>query len=181
MTSTWSAPSSGATSYLRETAAAEDVVNATRQAAGGTATLSPDLLTRFTRALRLAGNGPGRTGFPPPTAVTADSGCEMPGWTSRCRRARRAGWQQGRPVRPPVSGWSRSAPLRWLQGVFGCSSRPLGDGAFVQVGVDPVPQVVGLGGGECAGGVAEYQAQHQVPVLWLHPDPGPGRLRQVEV
>jgi NarL family two-component system response regulator LiaR len=42
----------GATSYLLKTASAGDVVNAIRAAAAGTATLSPDLLTRLTQALR---------------------------------------------------------------------------------------------------------------------------------
>jgi two-component system, NarL family, response regulator LiaR len=42
----------GATSYLLKTAAAEEVVAAVRAAANGTANLSPDLLTRLTRALR---------------------------------------------------------------------------------------------------------------------------------
>jgi len=42
----------GATSYLLKTAAAEDVIAAVRDAAAGTASLSPDLLTRFTQALR---------------------------------------------------------------------------------------------------------------------------------
>jgi len=42
----------GATSYLLKTASAEHVVSAIRDAATGTATLSPDLLTRLTRALR---------------------------------------------------------------------------------------------------------------------------------
>lgn len=42
----------GATSYLLKTASAEHVVKAIRDAADGTATLSPDLLTRLTQALR---------------------------------------------------------------------------------------------------------------------------------
>lgn len=42
----------GATSYLLKTAPAVDVVNAIRAAAAGTASLSPDLLTRLTQALR---------------------------------------------------------------------------------------------------------------------------------
>jgi len=42
----------GATSYLLKTAPAEDVINAVRDAAAGTASLSPELLTRFTQALR---------------------------------------------------------------------------------------------------------------------------------
>jgi two-component system, NarL family, response regulator LiaR len=42
----------GATSYLLKTAAAEDVIAAVREAAAGTATLSPELLTRLTQALR---------------------------------------------------------------------------------------------------------------------------------
>jgi two-component system, NarL family, response regulator LiaR len=42
----------GATSYLLKTAAAEDVIAAVRAAATGSANLSPDLLTRLTRALR---------------------------------------------------------------------------------------------------------------------------------
>jgi NarL family two-component system response regulator LiaR len=42
----------GATSYLLKTAAAEEVITAVRAAADGTANLSPDLLTRLTRALR---------------------------------------------------------------------------------------------------------------------------------
>jgi two-component system, NarL family, response regulator LiaR len=42
----------GATSYLLKTAAAEDVIAAVRAAADGTASLSPDLVTRLTRALR---------------------------------------------------------------------------------------------------------------------------------
>jgi NarL family two-component system response regulator LiaR len=42
----------GATSYLLKTAAAEQVIKAIRDAAAGTATLSPDLLTRLTQALR---------------------------------------------------------------------------------------------------------------------------------
>ncbi|MDA8291310.1 MAG: response regulator transcription factor [Actinomycetota bacterium] len=42
----------GATSYLVKTAAAEDVVAAVRGAATGEANLSPDLVTRLTRALR---------------------------------------------------------------------------------------------------------------------------------
>src|SRR5258707_6183171 len=42
----------GATSYLLKTAPAEDVIAAVRDAAAGTASLSPELLTRFTRALR---------------------------------------------------------------------------------------------------------------------------------
>jgi DNA-binding NarL/FixJ family response regulator len=43
---------SGATSYLLKTAPAEDVIAAVRDAAAGTARLSPELLTRLTRALR---------------------------------------------------------------------------------------------------------------------------------
>jgi NarL family two-component system response regulator LiaR len=42
----------GATSYLLKTAAAEQVIAAVRDAAGGTASLSPELLTRLTHALR---------------------------------------------------------------------------------------------------------------------------------
>jgi two-component system, NarL family, response regulator LiaR len=42
----------GATSYLVKTAAAEDVIAAVRDAAAGTASLSPELLTRLTQALR---------------------------------------------------------------------------------------------------------------------------------
>jgi two-component system, NarL family, response regulator LiaR len=42
----------GATSYLLKTASAEDVIAAVRAAAGGTASLSPELLTRLTSALR---------------------------------------------------------------------------------------------------------------------------------
>jgi NarL family two-component system response regulator LiaR len=42
----------GATSYLLKTAPAEHVIAAIRAAAGGTASLSPELLTRLTQALR---------------------------------------------------------------------------------------------------------------------------------
>ena len=42
----------GANSYLLKTAPAEDVIAAVRDAAAGTASLSPELLTRLTRALR---------------------------------------------------------------------------------------------------------------------------------
>jgi NarL family two-component system response regulator LiaR len=42
----------GATSYLLKTAAAEDVIAAVRTAATGSANLSPELVTRLTRALR---------------------------------------------------------------------------------------------------------------------------------
>ena len=42
----------GATSYLLKTAPADDVIAAVRDAAAGTASLSPDLLTRLTQALR---------------------------------------------------------------------------------------------------------------------------------
>ena len=42
----------GATSYLLKTASAEHVIAAVRDAAAGTASLSPELLTRFTQALR---------------------------------------------------------------------------------------------------------------------------------
>jgi NarL family two-component system response regulator LiaR len=42
----------GATSYLVKTAPAERVISAVRDAATGTATLSPDLLIRLTHALR---------------------------------------------------------------------------------------------------------------------------------
>ena len=42
----------GATSYLLKTAAAEDVIAAVRAAAAGTASLSPELLTRLTQAIR---------------------------------------------------------------------------------------------------------------------------------
>jgi NarL family two-component system response regulator LiaR len=42
----------GATSYLLKTASAEDVIAAIRNAAAGTASLSPELLTRLTHALR---------------------------------------------------------------------------------------------------------------------------------
>ena len=42
----------GATSYLVKTASAEDVIAAVRDAAAGTASLSPELLTRLTQALR---------------------------------------------------------------------------------------------------------------------------------
>jgi NarL family two-component system response regulator LiaR len=44
----------GATSYLLKTAPAEHVIAAVRDAAAGTATLSPQLLTRLTQALRRA-------------------------------------------------------------------------------------------------------------------------------
>jgi NarL family two-component system response regulator LiaR len=47
-----SAMHAGATSYLLKTAPAEDVITAVRDAAAGTASLSPELLTRFTQALR---------------------------------------------------------------------------------------------------------------------------------
>ena len=40
------------TSYLLKTAAADDVIAAVRDAAAGTASLSPELLTRLTQALR---------------------------------------------------------------------------------------------------------------------------------
>jgi two-component system, NarL family, response regulator LiaR len=43
---------SGATSYLLKTASAEQVIGAVRDAAAGTASLSPELLTRLTQALR---------------------------------------------------------------------------------------------------------------------------------
>ncbi len=43
----------GATAYLLKTAPAEDVIAAVRAAAAGTASLSPELLTRLTQALRL--------------------------------------------------------------------------------------------------------------------------------
>jgi NarL family two-component system response regulator LiaR len=42
----------GATSYLVKTAPAEHVIAAVRHAAAGTASLSPELLTRLTQALR---------------------------------------------------------------------------------------------------------------------------------
>jgi NarL family two-component system response regulator LiaR len=42
----------GATSYLLKTSAADDVIAAVRDAAAGTASLSPELLTRLTQALR---------------------------------------------------------------------------------------------------------------------------------
>jgi two-component system, NarL family, response regulator LiaR len=42
----------GATSYLVKTAAADEVIASIRNAATGTATLSPDLVTRLTQALR---------------------------------------------------------------------------------------------------------------------------------
>ena len=42
----------GATSYLLKTAPADDVIAAVRDAAAGTASLSPELLTRLTQALR---------------------------------------------------------------------------------------------------------------------------------
>jgi NarL family two-component system response regulator LiaR len=42
----------GATGYLLKTAPAEDVIAAVRDAAAGTASLSPELLTRLTGALR---------------------------------------------------------------------------------------------------------------------------------
>jgi len=42
----------GATSYLVKTAAADEVIASIRNAATGTATLSPDLVTRLTHALR---------------------------------------------------------------------------------------------------------------------------------
>ena len=42
----------GATSYLLKTAPAEHVIAAVRDAAAGTASLSPELLTRLTQALR---------------------------------------------------------------------------------------------------------------------------------
>jgi NarL family two-component system response regulator LiaR len=42
----------GATSYLLKTAPADDVIAAVRDAAAGTASLSPELLTRLTHALR---------------------------------------------------------------------------------------------------------------------------------
>jgi two-component system, NarL family, response regulator LiaR len=42
----------GATSYLLKTASADDVIAAVRDAAAGTASLSPELLTRLTQALR---------------------------------------------------------------------------------------------------------------------------------
>jgi NarL family two-component system response regulator LiaR len=42
----------GATSYLLKTASAEHVITAIRDAAAGTATLTPELLTRLTQALR---------------------------------------------------------------------------------------------------------------------------------
>jgi NarL family two-component system response regulator LiaR len=42
----------GATSYLLKTASAEQVITAVRDAAAGTASLSPELLTQLTQALR---------------------------------------------------------------------------------------------------------------------------------
>jgi two-component system, NarL family, response regulator LiaR len=47
-----SAMQAGATSYLLKTASADDVIAAVRDAAAGTASLSPELLTRLTQALR---------------------------------------------------------------------------------------------------------------------------------
>jgi len=47
-----SAMQAGATSYLLKTAAAENVITAVRDAAAGTASLSPELVTQLTRALR---------------------------------------------------------------------------------------------------------------------------------
>jgi NarL family two-component system response regulator LiaR len=47
-----SAMHAGATSYLLKTAPADDVIAAVRAAAAGTASLSPELLTRLTQALR---------------------------------------------------------------------------------------------------------------------------------
>ena len=46
------AMNSGAISYLLKTASAEQVIDAVRDAAAGTASLSPELLTRLTQALR---------------------------------------------------------------------------------------------------------------------------------
>ena len=43
----------GATSYLLKTASADHVIAAVRDAAAGTASLSPELVTRLTQALRL--------------------------------------------------------------------------------------------------------------------------------
>src|SRR6185437_9956315 len=51
-------------SYLLKTASAEHVITAVRAAANGTASLSPDLLTRLTQALRRPPPGPA------PAAVT---------------------------------------------------------------------------------------------------------------
>jgi two-component system, NarL family, response regulator LiaR len=42
----------GATSYLLKTASAEQVIGAVRDAAAGNASLTPELLTRLTQALR---------------------------------------------------------------------------------------------------------------------------------
>ncbi len=42
----------GATSYLLKTASADEVITAVRDAAAGTASLSPELLTQLTQALR---------------------------------------------------------------------------------------------------------------------------------
>jgi NarL family two-component system response regulator LiaR len=46
------AMNAGATSYVLKTASAEQVIAAVRDAAAGSASLSPELLTRFTQALR---------------------------------------------------------------------------------------------------------------------------------
>ncbi len=46
------AMNSGAISYLLKTASAEQVIDAVRDAAAGTASLTPELLTRLTQALR---------------------------------------------------------------------------------------------------------------------------------
>lgn len=46
------AVAAGATSYLLKTAGADQVISCVREAAAGTATLSPDLLARLARALR---------------------------------------------------------------------------------------------------------------------------------
>ena len=85
----------GATSYLLKTAPAEHVIAAVRDAAAGTASLSPELLTRLTQALRRP---------PPPAPPTSARSC-LPGSPRRCAgRPRRIRCSPSRPVNATSCG-----------------------------------------------------------------------------
>ena len=107
----------GATSYLLKTAPAEDVTAAVRDAAAGTASLSPELLTRLTQALRRSSSpdplSPARTRRTPADRPRPQQPADRPGPGDRranCQDPRPKHPHQTHPARPRPGGDLRPPP-----------------------------------------------------------------------
>jgi DNA-binding NarL/FixJ family response regulator/nucleoside-diphosphate-sugar epimerase len=113
----------GATSYLLKTASAEHVIAAIRDAAAGTASLSPDLLTRLTHALH-------RPPLPDPLRPLSPREREVLRLIARGRsnrhQTRPARPRTGRHLRPPPPSRPRPGPAIavWESGSVPCHRRP---------------------------------------------------------